>query len=307
MKFLTIGSAVVDIIAYIEEDVAEKEFFKIRIGSKYNLNVFRFDIGGSALNVAITLSRLGNKTSILTKVGNDYYSRKIIEVLKKEKVGTKYIKREKTLSDFSIVLMHKGERSILVSHTVSKKFKEKDIKKEIIKNFDVIISTSIFSLEAEKIYSKISEYCEKHEKFFVFNPSITVLRKFDLSFLKGNIIILNEEEAKSLTKENNLKKAAKKMLENFEIVVITLGKKGSMLFTKKEQYYQEAYKVGIVSTLGAGDSFTAGFTHYFFKYKNLQEALRFASALAAINISDSSPIPSIKSEQDVIDFIKIKS
>ena len=59
--------------------------------------------------------------------------------------------------------------------------------------------------------------------------------------------------------------------------------------------------------MGAGDSFTAGYVHYYFKYKNIKEALKFASALAAINVMDPSPIPNIQSEEDVLKFIEIKS
>jgi ribokinase len=303
MKVLVIGSAVIDIVANIEENVQEKNFLKFLIGSKYNLNVFRFEIGGSAVNVASTLSRLGCSSYVLSKVGNDQFSKKILNFLKKENVKTKYIKKEKTLTDFSIVLMQRGERTILVSHTASKKFSKNDIKEKILKNFDFVISTSIFSNEAKEIYMKISEVCEKNKINFVFNPSITVLRKFDLENVFGKIIILNEEEAKCLTKEKSIKNAGKKLLKNFEIVIITLGEKGSILFKDNLKIFQKAFKVNLVSTLGAGDSFTAGFVYWYGKTRKLDESLKFATSTAAINLLDTSPIPNIKSEKDVLDFL----
>jgi len=303
MKVLTIGSAVIDIIASIEENVQEKNFLKFILGSKYNINVFNFEVGGSALNVSVTLSRLGNDSYLFTKLGNDNFSRKIINFLKKENVKT-YIKKEKTLTDFSIVLMQSGERTILVSHSASKNFSEKDINEKIFKKIDFVIATSIFSNKAKEIYRKISEICEKNKVNFVFNPSITVLRKFDLSEVFGKIVILNDEEAKILTKEKDIIKAGKKLLKNFEIAIITLGKDGSILFKDNMKIYQSAFKVNIVSTLGAGDSFTAGFIHWYGKTKNLKESLKFASAVASINLLDYSPIPEINSERDVLNFLK---
>jgi sugar/nucleoside kinase (ribokinase family) len=304
MKILVIGSAVIDIIANIEENVQEKNFLKLFIGSKYNLNIFRFDVGGSALNVAITLSRLGNNSYLFSKVGKDQFSKKILNFLKKENVNTRYVIRENVPTDSSIVLMKGGERTILVSHSASKTFSLKDIKESILKKFDFIISTSIFSNEAKEIYEKISEICEKNKINFVFNPSITVLRKFDLREIRGNFIILNDEEAKVLTKEKDINVAGKKLLKNFEIAIITLGKDGSILFKDNMKIYQNAFKVNIVSTLGAGDSFTAGFIHWYGKTKNLKESLKFASAVAAINLLDHSPIPNINSEKDVLNFLK---
>ena len=303
MKALVIGSAVIDVIANIDEKVQEKNFLKLFIGSKYNLNIFRFDIGGSALNVAVTLSRLKNNSYLFSKVGKDQFSKKILSFLKKENVNTKYVIRENVPTDCSIVLMQGGERTILVSHSASKTFSLKDIKERIFKNFDFIISTSIFSNEAKEIYEKISEICEKNKINFVFNPSITIIRKFDLREIRGNFIILNDEEAKTLTKEKDINVAGKKLLNNFETVIITLGKDGSILFKDNLKIYQEAIKVNIVSTLGAGDSFTAGFVHWYSKTKNLKESLAFATATATINLLDPSPIPNIKSERDVLNFL----
>jgi len=304
MRVLTIGSAVVDVIANIDENVQENNFLKLYVGSKYNLNVFRFDVGGSALNVAVTLSRLGSNSFLFSKVGNDQFSKKILNFLKKENVNTRYVKKENVSTDCSIVLMKGGERTILVNHSASKTFSLKDIKEKILKNFDFVISTSIFSNEAKEIYEKISEICERNKIKFVFNPSITVLRKFDLRDINGDFIILNEEEAKVLTKEKNVNVAGKKLLKNFRTVIITLGKDGSVLFKDNMKIYQNAFKVNIVSTLGAGDSFTAGFVHWYGKTKNLKESLKFASAVAAINLLDYSPIPNINSEKDVLSFLE---
>ncbi|MFH7903763.1 MAG: PfkB family carbohydrate kinase, partial [Candidatus Aenigmatarchaeota archaeon] len=59
----------------------------------------------------------------------------------------------------------------------------------------------------------------------------------------------------------------------------------------------------VVSTLGAGDSFTAGFVHYYFKVRDVKEALRFASAVAAINVMNFGSVVEAK-EYEVLEFIK---
>lgn len=54
-------------------------------------NTFVKSLGGNASNVAIALSRLGTKSRILAKVGNDIHGKYLTHVLAKEGVDTSYV------------------------------------------------------------------------------------------------------------------------------------------------------------------------------------------------------------------------
>ena len=66
-----------------------------------------------------------------------------------------------------------------------------------------------------------------------------------------------------------------------EVIVITRGANSAFLLTSQKSYYQKPQKVKVVDTMGAGDSFIAGFLVSYLNKNNLQEAALAASKNAA--------------------------
>ncbi|MBT3191953.1 MAG: sugar kinase, partial [Verrucomicrobia bacterium] len=81
---------------------------------------------------------------------------------------------------------------------------------------------------------------------------------------KVNLLMLNDEEARLLTKEHNLKTCAKKILDmGPDYVVIKKGEHGAMLVTREGMFLVPAYPVdSVIDPTGAGDSFAGGFMGY---------------------------------------------
>ena len=65
-----------------------------------------------------------------------------------------------------------------------------------------------------------------------------------------------------------------------------------------------SYKVKVVDTTGGGDSFTAGFIHAKYHGYSNEEAVKFASAVAALNIVTPGASTDLPSENDVVEFMK---
>ncbi|MFH7904041.1 MAG: carbohydrate kinase family protein, partial [Candidatus Aenigmatarchaeota archaeon] len=248
MKALVIGSALIDIVCKFEDNVkVSKDKLILNLGSKYNLDLIEFSVGGSALNVACTLSNLGNEVFLISRVGKDLYANYIFDFLKKHNVKY-YIPYDKESTGFSVILMKNGEKVVLASKGASENLDVKDIKEEFIKKSDVIIATSC-GKNSYEIYKKLFELSKKYNKFFVFNPSISVIRREKRLlniFKEAELIILNDEEAKELTKTNSIDRAAKVLLKHFRRVIITLGKKGSVYYDFNSKIKQKAFKVRVV-------------------------------------------------------------
>ncbi|MEM5829940.1 MAG: carbohydrate kinase family protein [Candidatus Aenigmatarchaeota archaeon] len=305
MRALVVGSALIDIVCKFEDNVkVSKGKLILNLGSKYNLELIEFSVGGSALNVACTLSNLGNEVYLVSRVGKDLYANYILDFLKKHNVKS-YISYDKESTGFSVILMKDGEKIVLASKGASENLEANDIKEEFVKNSDVIIATSC-GKNSYEIYKKLFELSKKYNKFFVFNPSISVIRKEKRLlniFKNAELIILNDEEAKEITNSKNINKAAKVLLKHFKRVIITLGKKGSVYYDLNSRIKQKAFNVKVVSTLGAGDSFTAGFVHYYFRFRNVEQALKFASAVAALNVMSFGSVVEAK-EYEVLEFMR---
>lgn len=306
MRVLVVGSSLIDIVCRFEEKIKtrNKNLF-LKLGSKYNLGLIEFSVGGSALNVACNLSNLGNISTLISRIGSDIYGNQILETLKKYRVNP-LIKIDKSNTGFSIILLNNGEKIVLASKGASENLDEKDINEKSVMENDLVIATSC-GKNSKRIYERLFKLCKKYNKIFVFNPSISIIKReknllkiFDLA----ELIILNEEEARALTKKNSINEASKYLLKYFKRVIITLGSKGSIYLDKTQKIYQKAYKVRVISTIGAGDSFTSGFIHYYYKYRDIKSALKFASVYAAINVSSFGSIVELK-ESEILNYFKL--
>ena len=101
-------------------------------------------------------------------------------------------------------------------------------------------------------------------------------------------IVLNDEEARMLTDERNLIKAARKTLElGPKFVIMKKGEHGAFLVGQGVHFALPAYPVDdVVDPTGAGDSFAGGFMGYLASVKNAQpHTLRRAMLYGTVTAS----------------------
>ena len=117
------------------------------------------------------------------------------------------------------------------------------------------------------------------------------------------ILKVNEMEMEVLTALDDVKKAARLLNQwGAKEVVITLGSKGSVVFTNDTFYTIPAYRPHTqVDATGCGDTYMAGYLYKRIKGFNPQQAGEFGAAMASIKIS--APGPFIGKEEDVLNLI----
>ena len=78
-----------------------------------------------------------------------------------------------------------------------------------------------------------------------------------------------------------------------EVVIITLGKNGSYSYCSKEQSecYQEAIGNEVVSTVGAGDSFTAAWLTSYLNQQPMEQCMKYAAQISGIVVANLQAVP----------------
>lgn len=106
-----------------------------------------------------------------------------------------------------------------------------------------------------------------------------------------DILKANESEMEVLTGYSDVRKGAQTLAEwGVKEVVITLGSKGSVIYSGKQFYHIPAYvPSAVVDATGCGDTYMAGYLYQRIKGAGFQEAGEFAAAMATLKIASSGP------------------
>lgn len=105
---------------------------------------------------------------------------------------------------------------------------------------------------------------------------------------KVDVITINDEEARQLTGEHSLVKAARKIAQmGPSYIVIKKGEHGALLFNNEKIFFAPALPLEeVFDPTGAGDTFAGGFTGYLaqtgdISFENMKNAVIYGSSLAS--------------------------
>ena len=233
--------------------------------------------GGNAVNVVVNSKRDGaEKASYIGIFGNDENAKWIQECLVKEEIDMSRSRKVYAHSAQPRVLLKNGDRVFAAGkrdscqHLFSIHLVTEDL--EIIKEFDICHTSCYSNMEYE--LATLSQVCDVSFDFSDKRDTEYLERVCPyITYAFFSASDLSEEECQEL-----LKLAATK---GAKICGVTRGAKGSMFYDGTNFYTQGIVKTEVIDTMGAGDSFIAGFLTNYGDTKNMKEALSFAATKAA--------------------------
>lgn len=287
---ITIGSATMDV--FVECDDAnivsasskcnKSEFMCYPYGAKVEVTEFTSNTGGGGVNTALNFANLGLKTSAICKIGNDIYSRGVMEALQKSTLDLSNIIQDKSVSTgFSIILLSfQGDRTVLAQRGANATLKKAEVNFDAIKKAKMIYIAPL-SGESNKVLQSVVEFANQNGVKVCFNAGTTSLKR-GFEYIKkiidaSNIVVMNKEEATLCTKievrpDTREEKFSEKLIHpdiiamlkklkinEEQIIVITDGKDGAYAYDGKTYYKCPNFPAKVVSTLGAGDAFASTF------------------------------------------------
>jgi ribokinase len=265
--------------------------------------------GGVTANFLVGAAKFGVNCGFIGAVGDDSYGDFLISNFQEEGVDTQYlIKKKGKNTPINFIFVAQGEKTIIQSpHMQTTKIDISDINEVYISKARVMHTTLI--------HPKISKYAinlaKKHDvKVSIDLEAQIAERGWDTlkePLLKADILIPNKEGAKMITKTDNPEDAAKYLIKKgIPKVIITLGKEGVLLTTRKFQNKLPAHDItNIVDTTGAGDVFNAAFSVGYWVYGwGLEKACKFANGAAALKIQHLGARSGIPNKKTVLNFLE---
>ncbi|AZQ74458.1 ribokinase [Streptomyces luteoverticillatus] len=261
--------------------------------------------GGKGANQAAAAARLGARTALLARVGDDPFGQLLLEAQHAAGTELRHVLVEKgaRTGTAMIVVGPDGDNTIVVSPGANARLSPADVRAAR----EVVAASAVVSLQLEisleTVRAAVKTATESGARI-VLNPSPTP-KTLDTDLLTAaNPLVVNEHEAELLSglPDGTPTDQAKALRERgARSVVITLGGEGALILdTEAAQPTQiPGVPVEVIDTTGAGDAFTGALALRLARGATLEEAARFAVRVGAASVTRPGAQPSYPTAEEL--------
>ena len=284
MKVMVVGELNVDLI--LNQLTALPE-----LGKEIICKDVKLTMGSSSAIFACNLSEMGTDVYFKGLLGKDQFGQLVMDSLHQHRVYTSFIDRSEAYeTGISVATCYNGDRTMVTMPGCMELLTTAHISDADLKEVDHLHVSSIFLQPALK--ADIVSLFQRAKKLGLttsmdpqYDPGETWQLDLPQLLPLMDVFLPNHSEILGLSHASNFDEAIaniRPMLSG--LLVVKDGSNGSFLITKNDIVHQKAFlNEAVVDVIGAGDSFDAGFIHSFIQQKPLDDCLRFANAMGAIN------------------------
>lgn len=262
-------------------------------------------LGGAPVNLLTHLAALGADCSVISRCGNDADGAALREAIRRKHVAIDFIQTDPQLATSQVLVQLNDEGSAhydIVYPCAWDKIQAGEAAKTRVAQSDVFIFGSLSVRDA--VSRQALAELLPHASFKIFDVNLRPphYRLADLRDMmrQADFIKLNDDELHEIATalgspyrsiEQNIRFIAEHT--HTRQICVTLGKHGALYFCDGELFAHYGYRVTVADTVGAGDSFLAGFIHQYLQRKPPQEILAFACALGSLVASRHGATPEV--------------
>ena len=248
-----------------------------------------FTLGSASAIFASNISRLGLDVGFIGKIGDDEFGNFILNTLNKRNVDTSQIIKEKTAKTGICVSLSFPENYAMASYAgVRETLTLSDVDLEYMSRAKHLHMSSYYlqtgmQKGCVELFRKAKELGlttsldPDSDPSGIWDESIFEVLKY------VDVFLPNENEAQRISKCNSIESALNRLNKTVKIVVIKSGDSGVWVKNHEKTYHAQVFKVNVVDTTGAGDSFNSGFIYQFYQDSPIENCILWGSACAALS------------------------
>jgi len=245
-------------------------------------------IGSSSVITACGAARLGLKVAFVGVVGDDLYGRYMLNAMQERGIDTTHCIMDPTLQTGFTVILAKldGDRAILTFSGTMAALQPQQINRDLLTQSRHLHVGSYFLLDnlrdglpdlfaaaqAQGVTTSLDTNWDPQEQWQISS----ILPHCDL-------LLPNDTEAQKLAGCDNLETALTKLAKIVPTLAVKLGAEGGLAQQGGEGIRLRPFSVEIVDTVGAGDSFNAGFLYGYINHWSLRKSLQLALACGSLS------------------------
>lgn len=245
--------------------------------------------GGKGANQATALAKLGAKTKMIGKVGNDSNGEKLVENLERNGIDASGVATDGTQTGLAAIIIDgEGKNRIVVYEGANAEINPDEAAERIDESLDLLLVQ--FETNEDVVVKCVKKAVEKGVTTVIdCGPA----KNFALERMQGATVISpNESETKALTgidpiDESSVLEASKILSERSkaEFIVLKLGERGCSVWDGKKLEFLSAYPSKVVDTTAAGDCFTAAMALEYKRSGDIYAACDMGNRAGSIAVS----------------------
>jgi sugar/nucleoside kinase (ribokinase family) len=252
------------------------------------VNSATLEIGSSSVIFACGAARLGLKVAFIGVCGDDIFGRFMIDEMQKKQIDTGHVILQKEgQTGLSVILNKNADRAILTFPGLIGALTSKNIEDSLLKqcrhlhvasyylqsNLQIGLANLFNRAHSLGLTTSLDTNYDPTEKW----AGLEELLPFT------DIFLPNRAEALSITRSSDEVTALKKLAKITKIVAIKLGAQGALVNDQEKAQRASSIPVNVVDTVGAGDSFDAGFIYGFLNDWPMEKVLRLGCVCGSLS------------------------
>ena len=260
--------------------------------SNVDIETINHNAGGSGMNVAATVARLGGHSALIASIGTGDYGQTVYDEMIKSKVKTDYLQRiDGTAGSILVILTRSnGDWTVMQSNDQSIELSASQLPDvQAMKDFKILHIDGYAYIDHKQrtVIEEAISRARQADCLISIDTSVPATEKhseYVLSlFSKCDIVFLNKFEAIKLTRPNPEHKLIH-LLQRLDIplIILKLGDEGSTIITHLGLGSVPAFKVPIADTIGAGDNYAGAMLLGLCQNYSLHQASLWGSAAGSL-------------------------
>jgi 5-dehydro-2-deoxygluconokinase len=328
LDLVCIGRTSVDL--YAEQEGARLE----------DVQSFRKYVGGSATNIAVGTARLGVKSAMLTRVGNEHMGRFVRKTLAENGVDVRGLRFDpENLTPYVLLAVRAIEefpRIFAYGDAADLAVEEGDVDPDFIASAKALLVTGtplsrpgsraaslkaiqaakeagtsiVFDLDYRPVFWGVASH-EQGGEMFVASEEVTEVYRSVLP--DCDLVVGTEEEVRIAGGSTDTHEALRSIRDlSGATVVLKVGAMGAIVFPDEIPASVEdgvrvpGFPVEVFNSVGAGDAFMSGFLSGWLREKPLEECLRLGNACGAIVVSRHGCSPAMPTTEELEYFLALE-
>jgi sugar/nucleoside kinase (ribokinase family) len=285
-----------DLILYGLSPVLEPE-------REYLASDFAMTLGSSSAIFAHNISLLGSSVGFTSCIGDDPLGKFCVDRLSESGVdvsGVKCLPNKKT--GVTVILPLGEKRHILTYPGTMFDLQYEHVDLDYLRSAAHFHLSSLFLLRAlrpalPKLFSQMKQAGLTTSLDTNDDPENLWADDVKVVLKSVDVFLPNEREACKLAGTGDVERALEVLSQLVPIVVIKCGSEGALARRGKDRFHSASLSVQPVDTVGAGDSFNAGFLHKFMRGAGLQDCLDYGNVSAGLSVSRAGGTEAFRDRQ----------